>query len=130
MPRKTQPPLIMAALAQKRAKAIRILRYTPNQVLAAHTRTRDTALHLFVENEAETVVEALLKAGASVAATNARLDQPLHLARSAAVVQLLLAHGAKAFINCRNDYECVPLSPPVWTDIAQFLAPAQPQPSR
>lgn len=101
----------MAALTEKRAKAIRILRYTPNQVSAAHTRTQNTALHLFVGNNDTVVVEALLKAGASVAVTNARMDHPLHLARSAAVVKLLLAHGAKAVINRPNDRECVPLSP-------------------
>lgn len=91
--------LVTAALKYRSAKCVRILKYHPQEAFGIHERTRNTTLHIFVRNDDAKLVEMVLRAGVSVTALNARKEVALHLAKSAAVVRLLLAHGAHAQVH-------------------------------
>lgn len=94
--------LVSAALKRRSDKSVRILRYHPEEAFQIHARTRNTTLHIFVRNNDAKLVEMLLRAGVSATALNARKELALHLARSAAVVRLLLPYCTRALVNSED----------------------------
>lgn len=98
-PRVNLSSLLSAGLSRRSAKAVRILRHHPEEASLRHQRTLDTTLHIFVRNDDAKVVEMLLRAGVSISSLNNQKEVALHLAKSAAVVSLLLAHGAHVDVN-------------------------------
>lgn len=91
--------LLAAGFGRRSAKSVRILRHHPEEAFLRHERSLNTTLHIFVRNGDAKVVEMLLRAGVSVRSVNNQAQVALHRAQSAAVLRLLLAHGAHVDVN-------------------------------